>query len=445
MGSRMFCMLSALLGAMLFAWAVEPAPVLPEAVRTGMLGWYDAADAPTLVLADNGVSQWQDKSGQHNDLVQDIATSRPQLVHEHECPVVQNMVNGFMMAKDVHAMARAMTVYALVKTPPANSPIISFRAADGTEFCAAGWTIGAHPTFYTTKGSADASFEIEDSQWHLLTFQRDGATRRFYVDGMPAGTATGGELPTAIPDFHLFAYQNAAFFTGKLAELLIFRVAHDEQQAAQVHDYLLRKWAPLFTSTDTGITAFVGNSMTTGMYCGSGKTWPAQTAAQIPALTHWYNLSRGGATTQQLDALSVPSLDRLVQKVRGNSVLVFWEGTNDLVVNTAKAEEAHERIKAYCQARRKAGWKKIILLSVLPREAWAGFEPQRQALNQLLREHYTEYADALVDISAIPGMGRDGDQKTTAYYADGVHLTAKGNGLVADMLAPVLAKVLATK
>jgi lysophospholipase L1-like esterase len=417
-------------------------PALPEAAKAQLLGWYDAGDAASLTLVDGTVAGWKDKSGQGRDFVQDAAGQRPQRVTDQGCQVIQQ---GQMVAKGAALTLDAMTVYAVVKVAPSYSPIIAFRTDGKTEFCAAGWTIGARPTLFTTNGSTAGTMEIEDNAWHLLTFVRDGAARAFYVDGVQVGTPAAKAGTSELTDFLLFAYSTAASYSGRLAELLIYRAAHAPEQMGPVQDYLLAKWAPLFPPAKSDLVTFVGNSLTTGMFCGNGKTWTAQAAAKVPGLARWYNVSKGGITTQGLAALAPVTIDGLLARGTGRTVLVVWEGTNDLAVNKATAEVAHEAIKGFCQARKKAGWEKIVVLTVLPRQTGNDFETRRTALNHLLRQHYAEYADALVDVAASPEIGVAGCEANREYFPDGVHLTAKGNGIVAALVAPKLATVLAAK
>ncbi|MEI6519966.1 MAG: GDSL-type esterase/lipase family protein [bacterium] len=414
-------------------------PVLSDELKKDMMGWFDAADTETLKIEANHVAVWKDKSGLGHDLLQETAGSRPLYIKDTGIMAVKG---GQMLAKDVTATLNEMTIYAMVKTAPTYSPIIAFRKDNKSEFCAAGWTIGARPTLFTATGSTNGNSEIEDSQWHLLTFIRKGSERCFYVDGIQVGKPTGKDAPSEITDFLLFAYSTAANFQGCLTELLIYKIAHTEKQTEQVNDYLLKKWSMLFPDAKSDLVTFVGNSITTGMYCGNGKTWTAQTAAKIPGLTHWNNISKGGITTQGLGELAPAAIDPQLKRTTGRSVLVFWEGTNDLVVNKATPEAANEAIKQFCLARRKAGWKKVIVMTVLPRDAGGDFETRRISLNQLMRDHYIEYADALVDLSTNTDIGVAECYKNRELYPDGVHTTAKANGIIAEMVAPKLAEFL---
>ena len=422
-------------------FAVEPAsaPALSADGQKNLIGWFDAADAASLVMDGDRIATWKDRSGQGHDLSQEDAAARPRRVVSPTGTWVQG---GRMMAKGVAATLPDMTIYAAVKVAPDYSPIIAFRTDNRAEFCAAGWTIGARPTLFSGGSSTDGNTEIEDNQWHVLTFVRKGAERAFYLDGVEMGRPTGKDAPCEMTDLLLFAYSNAAEFHGSLAELLIYGAAQAPAQVSEVNQYLLRKWSALLPNPASDLVCFVGNSMTTGMYCGNGKTWSCQAAGKVPGLTRWYNISKGGITTQGLAALAATSIDPLLKRGTGRSVLVLWEGTNDLCVNQSDAAAAAEALKQFCLARRAAGWRKILILTVLPRQTGPTFEPRRIALNQLLRDACKDYADGLVDVAAIPEMGAAGNELNKDYYADGVHLTAGGNGLVADAVAPALSKLL---
>lgn len=59
-------------------------PLVPTDVNAA--GWYDASDSSTITLVSNAVSQWNDKSGNARNVVQNNATFRPS--------VLSNALNG---------------------------------------------------------------------------------------------------------------------------------------------------------------------------------------------------------------------------------------------------------------------------------------------------------------------------------------------------------------
>jgi lysophospholipase L1-like esterase len=273
----------------------------------------------------------------------------------------------------------------------------------------------------------------------VLTFWREGVKRRFYVDGVLVGETSASSEPTQIGDLLLFEYPNAASFRGQLAELLIYDSALSDVEIQQTQNNLKTKWAPLLTRPDDPLLVFVGNSLTTGMFCGNGKTWTAFVGKSVSDSTGWYNVSKGGITTDALQKLAPTYVDAYLNGRTGRKVLVLWEGTNDLVVNQATAEQAANRIGEFCSARRKAGWDRVIVLNVLPREALPHFEERRQELNRLLSADPSKFSiDALVDVAAVPEIGNADCEKDKTYYVDGVHLNSAGQRLVADAVIPVL-------
>ena len=189
-----------------------------------------------------------------------------------------------------------------------------------------------------------------------------------------------------------------------------------------------------------------GNSLTSGMGSTGGLTYPAQLVTLLidavtpqvfatPTVTT-YGVS--GQTTPQMTADAVAQIDSLVfpsdAVAVSDNVLLAWEGTNDLFVNGASAATAYANLVTYCTARRAAGWK-VIIGTLLPRAdvgTPATFEADRQTVNTLLRQHWREFADALMDVGADPYIGQAGQTTNATYYAaDLVHMTNAGYARVA--------------
>ncbi len=414
--------------------SAEEVSVFPS--TDGLLAWYDASDANSMEIQGQEVVVWGDKSSHGFDLKKKAAVAGPTLHSEDASGFVSG---GVLVSAGVNQVSDALTVYAVAKTEPGNAPILAFSDSAGPDACVAGWTTGAAPGFLSASGHAQASAEVEDGQWHLLTFWRQGVLRRFYVDGVLAGESTAGSAPTLLNDLLLFEYPGAATFRGELAELLVYTIAQSEPDIDKTCAGMREKWNKLLPDPAGDLLVFVGNSITTGMFCGNGKTWSRQASDKTPGARSWYNISKGGVTTQQLNEMAGTNVDPLLALRTGKSTLVFWEGTNDLVVNQASAADAATRVGEFCAARKKAGWDNVVVLNVLPREAGPGFESQRQELNRLLSAKPASFSiDALVDLAAIPEIGAPGAEGNKTYFVDGVHLNAAGQCLVAGAVVPVL-------
>ena len=423
---------------MSFALPLLGKPAL-EPAKAGLLAWYDASDPAPFEMEGDQATLWRDKSGGGFDLGKKEGTRGPSVVQEQNNRSVRGDQAGRLQSQAVNRTSDEMTVYAVVKAPPGLSPIISFSSTGSPDACVAGWTVGAAPSFLSPNGAAGAYAEVEDGQWHMLTFWRKGEERRFYVDGVLAGEAKASAKPTKIGELLLFEYPGAATFSGELSELLIYVGAQSKDEIARAHEYLAEKWKEQLPDPKGELVVFVGNSITTGMYCGNGQTWSCKTGQAIPGLTHWYNISKGGVNTNQLTAMAGTMIDPLLKGKTGRSTLVFWEGTNDLVVNNSMPRDAAENIAKFCRERKKAGWKNVIVLNVIPRQAGEVFEARRTELNALLVANPKKNGiDAVVNLASLPEIGPAGQEMNTEYFADGTHLTPKGQAVVAGAVVPVL-------
>jgi hypothetical protein len=119
------------------------------------------------------------------------------------------------------------------------------------------------------------------------------------------------------------------------------------------------------------------------------------------------------------------------------NIAVLWAGTNDIFLDPRIDVSAlHESIRDWCNGRKAKGFQ-VIVCTITPRldNGTPGcFEENRQAINEMIRMHYLEYADGLADFAANPYIGDAGDELDTMYYCDKVHLTPMGNAIVANIV-----------
>ncbi len=182
---------------------------------------------------------------------------------------------------------------------------------------------------------------------------------------------------------------------------------------------------------------FVGNSLTHGTTTPEAA-YPAQTMKLLGATVPWQNLGHSGETTPQMAAEAATLVD--VQADATRPILVMWEGTNDLESGGATPDAAYQHLRDYCAARRAAGFR-VVLLSILP--VWAPgwnaplpYNSTKQLpTNELLRAHWSEFADRFVDVGALPQFQSD---DKTYYNVDGLHLTDAGYAVIASVVAPTL-------
>jgi lysophospholipase L1-like esterase len=193
-----------------------------------------------------------------------------------------------------------------------------------------------------------------------------------------------------------------------------------------------------------GLIVFDGCSLVADGGLSPADGMPAQVMTLLPAGLDMKNLGVGGQTTQMMAADAATQVDPLYSASRPASILVCWEGTNDLVYGTSPpydARQAYLHLAAYCRARQRAGFR-VVICTVLPRGQSSTFSAARNALNAELRAHWKSFADGLADVAANKTIGPAGAEADLTYYRDTVHLTAAGYAIVAGVVAAAVRPLL---
>ncbi len=137
-----------------------------------------------------------------------------------------------------------------------------------------------------------------------------------------------------------------------------------------------------------------GNSMT----LGAGQTaYPTQLAAMLGSNWAISNKGVSSQTTQNMLADAATDIDQLYEAGNTANVVVCWEGTNDIYFN-ASAADACQHLVTYCQGRRAAGFKVVIVTitprndfpgtSTLPADKHTNFEARRGSVNASIRTNW---------------------------------------------------------
>ena len=72
----------------------------------------------------------------------------------------------------------------------------------------------------------------------------------------------------------------------------------------------------------------------------------------------------------------------------------------------------------------------------------AAYEARRLEYNDLLRAHWREFADALVDVADDERIGDHSGPARREYFIDPVHLNGAGYGVIADCVVHVLRPII---
>jgi hypothetical protein len=180
------------------------------------------------------------------------------------------------------------------------------------------------------------------------------------------------------------------------------------------------------------LLAYDGDSIQRGFVSGGPYNSPNQGGGssvqgvylkvkeQLTKTYSHFNISEGGQTLTNMLNLAPTELDPVLTGFTGNSVLIVNGGTNE-------GWSDYSNLLLYCQQRKAAGWKKIVIITGLPRNTdTGGTQAARAAWNTSIRTQANPPWDAIADWGNDPNMGQNGQGSSSTYYSDGTHPTDVG-------------------
>ncbi len=168
---------------------------------------------------------------------------------------------------------------------------------------------------------------------------------------------------------------------------------------------------------------FVGSS--------SIKIWPNLPAA-FPGLPV---LNRGFGGSEMSDVLVY--FDRVVARY-SPSLVVLYEGDNDLAGGKSVAQVAGEYATFLDRVRQQLPSTAVMLLSVKPSPSRLSILPQMQQLNSSLKNLADAGGASYVDVHT-PMLNGSGQPRPELFQSDQLHMNASGYALWQSILTPVLA------
>jgi lysophospholipase L1-like esterase len=164
------------------------------------------------------------------------------------------------------------------------------------------------------------------------------------------------------------------------------------------------------------------------------------------------SVATSGITTQQLTSEAPTKVDPLYRP-DALSIVIMWEGTNDIGQYNLNGQTAYGHVQAYCAARAARGWL-VIGVPIIPRGNFtAAMRTASIDFNSRLllpfpfgRFGKTPPPDGCTPtpLSGHPVFDDPyGDYLDPAYYnGDKVHLTDAGYGVVANVVGQTVRDVL---
>lgn len=191
------------------------------------------------------------------------------------------------------------------------------------------------------------------------------------------------------------------------------------------------------------VIAFSGDSIT-AFYAANGTPGLQDYQCYVRLVADtlglgYRNSAIGGTRIDQAASTDLIGLD--YDKIAGvRNIVTLFSGTND-IAQGASAATVQSRIQSWCSARYAAGWNKVVVATILPRNV-VGFETVRITVNTWLRANYLTFCDGLADVGGDAVIGNASNLGNTQYYSDGIHPTALGHTLMQPYFQTTLAALI---
>lgn len=279
---------------------------------------------------------------------------------------------------------------------------------------------------------------LRDGLIHHLVGTYDGTTLKFYIDkllvGQTAATITPQQINRLlIGDSPLVGGRG---FEGKIFYGSLYTVAHTQNEINTQYEALSNILSPrgLSLTRTNNFIMWEGDSIST---VGSNGLYPrmANKLLDKPVLSE--NKATVGATVSTLTAREA-IIDSYLNNGFSNNILFVLLGANDMS-GAISGTQFYNNLKAYCLARKSAGWKVIACTPLAC--ITSGFIAKRADAVALIRGDNTFY-DALCDFAADPILGPDSSCSDTLLFVDGVHPTTYGYNIMAPIAAATVRTLL---
>lgn len=411
--------------------------VSPPAL-TSLVGWYRADGGFTEVTGK--VSQWDDMSGNGNHLTQGTAANRFTAVTNRRgvksMRATRSAATNMTVPSGMAWNARSCSLFMVVTQSTRNIPLKSIvhfgglgtdgedAAIQNRNLLVAGFD-GAAKTSAIRFGNVNTLLGMTSgaSATTLYNYGQSEAITQFLAQSGTGGSKIGTSTnPTTLGA------------DGHIHEVFIYDKELDAGEILLLESYCQARWGA--GGTKSNYVFFDGDSHTEGssgvdltndfywVHVGDLVNWP---------FNGWCMPDGPTQTAATRDVAAGTVLDPSIDGTRNNIVSIFVGGNDLLSVSVATAIA---NLSTYVSNRRTAGADKIICYTLPDRADVAS--ATLASFNTTLRGE--TFYDELVDLAAD---SRFQDATDTTYYdADAIHLTALGQEVIAELLAPKLSSVL---
>jgi len=261
-----------------------------------------------------------------------------------------------------------------------------------------------------------------------ITWSKSNDRVRAYINGAQVGTDQ-----TGLGIWAGALASNACFIGASLAETENF-IGHIGHVIVGNREATVPEMLAVYNSLPRKLLVFEGDSRTAGTGATNiGYAYPAKTVRKLTGNWKCANVGESGQSVATMITQIAAQVSPLANPGLGR-VAILWGGLND---NT-DAATMHTRISTWCSTVRALGYKVVVCTEIdCQGAAHADWHTTNYlALNTLIRNNYTTYADGLADLGGESELQDATD--TTYYNADKTHLNDTGYGVVATVVGAVV-------
>lgn len=299
------------------------------------------------------------------------------------------------------------------------------------------------PEFYfsttTAKAQTAGLWPMLSQGFHALTLRQSGSSTDVFLNNIRVSTNSGTPSAVSIQDFYLgFVNTSSLPAKHKIAALALYGRALTDAEVRQAVTTLrgrvglsgLSLLAPRSYHAE-------GDSITgANSYC-----FPYVFGGNASPVVQGTNWGISGSTLANLNSRAA-NVDASIPPNKGstNCILSILIGANDLATYTGAAAQYITDLRAYCAARRSAGWT-VVICTILPIDGNATHNSRRATVNTDITTNFVSggYADAVADFAADAVMGPDNSRTLDATkWTDATHPNADGHVILEGIIRTVI-------
>lgn len=304
----------------------------------------------------------------------------------------------------------------------------------------AAWLMNRGGSYHLVVGETD--WAGSDLMQGIFTYGAGGGA--YYKNGVtqantsPTGTAR--TQSTATTTFNIGARDGgtALYMRGDFLRILVYDGELSSGNRTNLEAALQAKYLSAATSSNSIV--FDGDSLTWGVGWGPdpGHDYPSHVTLALGPSWRWDNFGVPGQTLAQMESDAATQIDPLVSRGSGENILVVFGGINDFV--TQNQATVQSRMNTYLDARRTAGWTKIVGVTLLPHDDMVPnfTEAERQTFRAYMVGLVGTKLDAVVEVDDDPDIGADNANNSATYYSDGIHLNNAGTPKLGVLVKAVI-------